>query len=695
MKNWVLVLLVTTVCFTLTAQTQQTIQLTKAGSLSGQFTDAEASSLLSLTLTGSIDARDIACIRDRLRNLTSLDLSGSTIAAYAGTDGTDTGVQTNYPAGELPRFAFYNPYQKTYLSTLTTLRLPSALVSIGYLACYFCWNLAGQLSIPSTVKNITDYAFYGCYQLTAFSVSTSNTRYAASNGVLFSKNLDTLFQYPNAKVATYAIPSTVKHVYKSAFENAWAMTGLSIPGTVLSIGTFGFCTCSGVTGNLNLPEGLTDVDGGAFRNCANLTGTVTIPSTLKELGTYCFYECNNVQSFSVSTGNPNYASSNGALFSKKIDTLYICPAKKSGTFTIPSTVRLIGSHAFYKCTSLSGNLQIPKLVDYIGYYSFWGCDNLTSYSVESGNAYFSSDNGSLYSLSKDRLLACPASKTGVFSIPETVRSIDPNAFNNCTQLSGMMHIPAAVDVIGDFAFYGCSSLTGFSVATDNAEYAALNGLLYSKPMDTLLVCPLGKSGLLELPEGVKSLGHSAMEGCVNLTSVKLPLSLTEIGNYAFQSCTGLQSIEIPGSVEKFGKAVFYKCTGLTELAIGKSVPPVVDYYFMDGVVKTTCKLTVPTSATSLYKKAPYWDAFTQVGEKVFAGLVRLESSGIRAFRQGNVWTVEGLTPGNPVEIFRLDGQPVCREIATGTSLSIPLSEDGIYLIHTGKETLKVLKRGVY
>jgi hypothetical protein len=286
-------------------------------------------------------------------------------------------------------------------------------------------------------------------------------------------------------------------------------------------------------------------------------------------------------------------------------------------------------------------------------------------------------------------------KTGVFSIPETVRSIDPNAFNNCTQLTGMMHIPAAVNFIGDFAFYGCSSLTGFSVASDNAEYAAQNGLLYSKPMDTLLVCPLGKSGLLELPEGVKSLGHSAMEGCVNLTSVKLPFSLTEIGNDAFHSCTGLQSIEIPASVEKFGKAVFYKCTGLTELAIGKSVPPLVDYYFMDGVVKTTCKLTVPTSATSLYKKAPYWEAFTQVGEKVFTELERSVRSGIRAFQQGNEWTVEGLTPGNPVEIVRLDGKPVCREIATGTSLTIRLPEDGIYLIHTGKETLKVLKRGVY
>jgi len=696
MKKWVLVYFLFSACWMFVgAQTSQTVQLTKAGTLSAQLTDSEASQLLSLTLTGTIDARDIACIRDRLRTITTLDLTGSTINAYAGTDGTDTGVQTSYPANELPRYAFYNPYQKTYMSSLITLKLPSTLVSIGYLACYFCWNLAGQISIPSTVKNITDYAFYGCYQLTAFSVSTSNTRYSGSNGVLFSKNQDTLFLYPNAKVATYAVPSTVKHIYKSAFENAWAMTGLTIPTSVLSVGTYGFCNCSGVTGNLTLPESMLYIDDGAFRSCYNLTGTVTIPSTMKDLGNYCFFECNYVQSYNVSSSNANYASSNGALYSKKIDTLFICPAKKSGTFTIPATVRLIGSHAFYKCTALTGNLQIPKLVDYIGYYCFWGCDNLSTFSVEAGNPYFTSDNGSLYSLNKDRLLACPGLKTGSFTIPETVRSIDPNAFNDCTQLTGTMNIPAAVDFIGDFAFYGCSSLSGFSVAAANTDFAAQDGLLYSKLLDTLLVCPLSKAGSLTLPNGVKCLGHSALEGCLNLTFVNLPLTLTEIGNDAFHSCTSLQILEIPASVEKFGSAVFYKCAALTELAIGKTVPPAIDYYFLEGVDKTTCKLVVPTSATATYAKAPYWEAFTKVSEKVFTGQFLQKSISFRTYKLNNEWVAEGLTPGTVLEIVRMDGRLVFRNKVTEERMKLPLPEDGIYLIHTDKQTEKVLKTGFH
>ncbi|MCX6307345.1 MAG: leucine-rich repeat protein [Bacteroidia bacterium] len=175
--------------------------------MSSQISDAEAITLLSLTVTGTIDSRDFACIRDRLRLLNILDLSGSVINTYTGTDGTNSGTNTMYPANELPMYAFYNPYRQTSMSTLTSLKFPSSIVSIGYLACYFCWNLAGQISIPATVKNITDNAFYGCYSLTAFSVSGSNTRYSGSNGVLFSKNQDTLFVFPNAKASSYTIPS--------------------------------------------------------------------------------------------------------------------------------------------------------------------------------------------------------------------------------------------------------------------------------------------------------------------------------------------------------------------------------------------------------------------------------------------------------------------------------------------------------
>ncbi len=693
MKNWVLFLLVISLCTAVEAQTTKTVQVSKAGTLSSLISDTEAATLLSLTVTGTIDSRDIASIRDRFRMLNILDLAGTQISAYSGTDGTNTGISTQYPANEMPMYAFYNPFRQTYLATLTTLKFPSSLVSIGSLACYFCWNLSGQLSIPSTVKNIADYAFYGCYSLTAFSVSGSNTRYSATNGILFNKNQDTLFAFPNAKAITYTIPSTVKHIYKSAFENAYALTGLVIPTSVLSIGDYGFCNCSGITGNLTLPESIRQLGDGAFQGCYNLTGTISIPSTLKDLGSYCFFECNNVQSYSVSPNNTNYASSNGLLYSKLLDTLYICPAKKAGSFTIPSTVRLIGSHAFYNCSLLTGNLQIPAGVDYIGYYAFYGCKNLASFSVETGNAYFASDNGALYSINKDRLLACPALKSGTFVLPESLLYIDPSAFSYCTQLTGYLHLPASLEYLGEYAFYGCTALTGFTAAATSKYYSAREGLLYNKSQDTLYICPLSKTGPLTFPSGLRSLGKASLDACVGLTSVVLPTSLTEIGDYAFEYCSGLQSIEIPSSVTKLGKSIFYNCTGLKEFAIGLNQPPLIDYYFLEGIVKSTCTLVVPPTTTTVYANAPYWRAFTQLSERSFTAIQKATSKNtFKTYQQNNDWIVDGLQPGNQLEVISLDGRVVFRRMVTEELLKLPLPGDGIYLIRSGNQAEKVLQR---
>jgi uncharacterized protein YlzI (FlbEa/FlbD family) len=54
---------------------------------------------------------------------------------------------------------------------------------------------------------------------------------------------------------------------------------------------------------------------------------------------------------------------------------------------------------------------------------------------------------------------------------------------------------------------------------------------------------------------------------------------------------------------------------------------------------------------------------------------------------------EGLIPGSLLEIVRLDGRPVYRNKATGERMELPLPDDGIYLIHTGNTTQKVVKSG--
>ncbi|MDD3907960.1 MAG: hypothetical protein PHF34_07100, partial [Bacteroidales bacterium] len=73
-----------------------------AGGLANALTATERASITDLTVTGTIDARDIKFLRNTMVNLSALNISGVSIKAYTGTDGTDS-VYTSYPANEMPR----------------------------------------------------------------------------------------------------------------------------------------------------------------------------------------------------------------------------------------------------------------------------------------------------------------------------------------------------------------------------------------------------------------------------------------------------------------------------------------------------------------------------------------------------------------------------------------------------------------
>jgi hypothetical protein len=673
------------------SQTIKTINVNTAGTLSTLISEAEQKTITALTLTGNIDARDFVFMRDKMRVLSSVDLTLSTIKSFTGTDGTNTGTMTTYPANEIPAYSFYNPVYNTFKYTLTSFKLPSTTTSIGYLAFYYCTKLAGTVTIPASVKSIADYAFYGCTEISSFSVANNNPRYSSQNGVLFNKNQDTLFIFPGAKSGSYTIPSTVKHIGASAFEGQVNVTQLYFPSTLNSIGRYAFAYCNGISGNLNLPSNLKKIEDGAFYGCSKLNGTVIIPAGLTDFGSYCFFECNNISSFSVSASNTAYASLNDCLYSKNLDTLFICPGGKSGNFSIPANVKLIGSHAFYKCSKLTGNIFIPASVDFIGYYAFYGCSLITGFSVDQANPYFTAIDGVLFSKNIDRLLCCPPTKSGNYVIPSSVKYTDPSAFAYCTNITGQMNIPALLSNLGEYTFYGCNGISGFTVDKSNTRYAAYDGILYNSTLDTLLICPLSKTGKIEVPLSVKSIGVAAFDGCANLTEVNLPASLTIIENYAFEYCTGLTKFRIPRDIQKIGYAAFYNCNALTEVGIENPTPPIIEYYTFDQVNKTTCKLLVPEGAKINYENAPYWRTFEQIIETKFeTGINKLHNQHYTLTSYKSIITINGLTQGDLISVFSPNGLLIKVIKSYDTTVSFNLPNQGVYIIKMPLETTKII-----
>lgn len=689
MRQFIALTLFLCLAFSLNSQTVKNINVSNAGTLKNLISQTEAKTVSSLTVTGNIDARDFAYIRDFFKVVSSIDLSGSTVVAYNGNDGTNSGTTTSYAAGEIPMYAFYNPFLMTYKQSLTSIKLPAKVTSIGSLAFYFCWNLSGQISLPASLVNIADYAFYGCYALPGFNVSTSNKRYSAVNGVLFSKNADTLFIFPNAKNGSYAIPNTVKRVHNSAFENAWNLTALTLGSNITSVGSYAFCNCSGLTSDLALPSTLVSIEEGGFYSCYNLKGSVTLPASLKSLGYYSFFGSDGITSFNVNSSNTVYAAQNGILYSKKLDSLYICPAGKTGPVVIPESVKLIGSHAFYNCANLSGVLNIPSGVDYIGYYAFYGCKGISAYSVNAANGYFSSNQNVLYSKDLKRIIACPATKSGTFVFPDSTRYIDPCAFSFCSNLSGEMKFTKGIEYLGDFAFYGCTGISGFAADEENKYFSAYDGLLYNKLADTLYLSTSGKSGQVVLPQGLKHIGTSAFDGCQYITSVKLPSGLNSLGNYAFEYCTSLTDINLPQTLTSIGYGVLNGCTSMRNINVLLPEPHLIDYYYFNNINKSLCALNVPLNSISSYRNAPYWEDFVNITEKDFATAVfKNDENNLTAFKTADGLTVRGLKKGGLLEIYSVNGKVIAKRNIPGEELSIKLPQSGVYIIKSGRESIK-------
>ncbi|MBR4711388.1 MAG: leucine-rich repeat domain-containing protein, partial [Clostridia bacterium] len=181
------------------------------------------------------------------------------------------------------------------------------------------------------------------------------------------------------------------------------------------------------------------------------------------------------------------------------------------------------------------------------------------------------------------------------------------AFALCDGLTAVT-IPDSVTSIGFVAFSSCAKLKAIVVSPGNPVYADLDGVLYTKALDSIVAYPAGKEeSAYRIPAGVTSIGDYAFAYCGGLTSVTIPDSVTSIGEAAFGRCGGLTSVSIPDSVTSIGAYAFADCTGLTSVTIPDSVTNIGEKAFASCTGLTN--VTIPDSVTSIGK-----NVFDKCGE---------------------------------------------------------------------------------
>lgn len=152
-------------------------------------------------------------------------------------------------------------------------------------------------------------------------------------------------------------------------------------------------------------------------------------------------------------------------------------------------------------------------------------------------------------------------------VPDSVTSIGEMAFLGCTSLKSVK-LSTRVAKIDKNAFGSCSALQEIQVAKDNPNFSSLNGVLYSKKQDTLVIYPAAKTDAAYIiPSNVTSVAMYAFSENPYLETLTIPNSLIKVGDSAFYNCKNLRAVSYNGTEEEWNQITIgllnEKLTGAT------------------------------------------------------------------------------------------------------------------------------------
>jgi hypothetical protein len=516
---------------------------------------------------------------------------------------TLTGTSPNYTltisgTGAMANYTdFYNatvPWY-SYRSSINRLEIEVGVTSIGNYAFYGCISLI-SIAIPNSITSIGNYAFRGCSHLDTATIPNSVT--SIGNAA-----------FEQTSLISVNIPNSAS-IGSNAFNSCYSLVNVYIPNSVTSIGENAFEQTKWYNNKpdglvyinnvlykykgtmpsnttINIQNGTVCISPYAFHYCTGLS-TVSIPNSVTSIGDGAFFECRGLSSVSIG----NSVTSIGS------NAFRVCENLTS--VIIPNSVTRIGAATFWYCSNLT-SVTIPNSVVTIENNIFVECTSLTNISVASSNAYFTSESDVLFDKNKTQLIACPAGKTGSYSIPNSVTNIVYYAFFACSGLSSVS-IPNSVASIGYGAFVGCSGLSSVSIPNSVTNIS-----------DELFINCTGLTSV-SIPNSVTNIGERVFSRCSSLSSINIPNSVISLGDQAFSDCKNLTSVIIPNSLASIGISAFYGCNSLNSILVYRATPASLDSDVFSSVDKSACILYVPIGAEPSYRAALQWRDFFNIVE---------------------------------------------------------------------------------
>ncbi len=491
-------------------------------------------------------------------------------------------------------------------NNLMSITIPDSVTSIGHWAFHDCYNLT-SITIPDSVTSIGSEVFGGCDILTIYCEAATKDWYwgSACPVVWNCKNND-----KDENGYAYTIENGIKYSLKDGVA------------TVINHSRT-------ITGDIIITDKITYKD-----------AQYTITSIKKD----AFYGCSGLTSINYMGDIAGWCVISGLReLMSSYRTLHINGKQVTGELVIPNGVKSISDCAFYGCYGLT-SIVIPDSVTSIGDNAFFDCPiekatipavaissiqktDLKEVVITSGESIGSNAFSGCNSLAS-------------ITIPDSVTSIDEDAFRNCSGLTIYCEAASKPDSLSNWTF---SPVVWDCKNNDKDEsgyaYTLYNGIKYSikdgvaeveRQLETIKgdIVIADKIIYKGTEYSVTSIRSQAFYSCSKLTGITIPDSVTSIGYTPFQYCYSLTSIIVDskntiyhsasnclietstktliagcknsviptdGSVTTIISGAFRDCSGLTDITIPESVTTIGGWAFAYCI--DLASITIPDNVT--------------------------------------------------------------------------------------------------
>ena len=474
------------------------------------------------------------------------------------------------------------------------------------------------------------------------------------------------------------LPDSLSTIGWGAFEDCSGLTGITIPSGVTAIGYSAFEDCTGLT-SITLPDSVTSLDSSVFWGCSSLT-SVTLPTGLTSISGYLFIRCTSLTSITIPGGVTAIGASafEGCKALTAIDLPSGVTAISDSTFrdcqkltsiTLPARLKTVGASAFEGCKALTA-IDLPDSLTALGASAFKSCSALRRAGI-----------GRLTDISDSLFEGCAALETVSSG---TFKTVGQRAFYGCAALAFPANSYGTdkltyVQTIGANAFTGCKGLTsvkfnnltalGEGVFADSGlrvadlRYTSITAI----PKQAFQNCPLL---VAMLGEDVTAIEQSAFSGCTQLKSIYIPAALTSLSYPSFPDSSAMaQQLHVffGGTRSAWEKVTSYSVgtTALSNVCLvaGYSFPWGNNY---DWSFSTDATLTIGTMSGGGSRYAAPWAVYMPAVEKVVVK-EGVKAIGYEAFA-ADAWSLTSVSLPDSLTLIALDAFNGCTAL---TEIALP------------------------